>query len=78
MSRGIRPQHVTGSRYVRNRWRHRPACPPKLNRMLARLVHRGARKLSDQLYALLALELWLQQHKIEGSTVSGPEVSRIA
>ncbi len=46
--------------------------------MLARLVHRGARNLSDQLYALLALELWLQQHKIEGSTVSGPEVSRIA
>lgn len=55
----------------------RPA-PPKLNRMVARLVHCGARNLSDRLYALLVLELWLQQHKIEGSTVSGPEGSRIA
>ncbi len=52
--------------------------PPRLDRMLARLVHRGTRNLSDQLYALLVLELWYQQHKNEGSTVSGPEVSRIS
>ncbi len=46
--------------------------------MLARLVHRGARNRSDQLYGLLVLELWHQQHKIEGLTVSGLEVARIA
>ncbi len=55
----------------------RPA-PPRLDRMLARLVHRGARNVSDQLYALMVLKLRHQQHKIEGSTVSGPEVSKIS
>ena len=51
---------------------------PEYVRWLICTHESGARNLSDQIYALLVLELWYQQHKIEGSTICGLEVARIA
>ncbi len=61
-----------------DRVRSRGYVTPEYVRWLIRTHESGARNLSDQIYALLVLELWYQQHKIEGSTVCELEVSRIA